>query len=156
MRPLDGCSHVCSTKCHTGSCPPCTIMLVRPCRCGATSRDIQCSSVGSGSEPNNEILCDKACTALRACGRHQCNRLCCPLASLAAVKAKGKGKKRAMLDTAEDDGGLHECDLVCAKMLGCGSHRCEERDHRGACPPCLRSSFEEVSILCTLFTRRKR
>lgn len=147
MRPLEGCTHVCSTKCHSGLCPPCSIMVVRPCRCGATTKDIKCSDLQSAAQP--EILCDKPCTALRACGRHQCNRICCPLASLAGL-AKGKGKKRAagpgQWDSAGiDETGLHECDLVCGKPLGCGSHRCEERDHKGGCPPCLRSSFEEVS-----------
>ena len=44
----------------------------------------------------------------------------------------------------EEPEGLHECDLICEKMLSCGNRRCEERDHRGGCPPCLRSSFEEV------------
>ena len=39
---------------------------------------------------------------------------------------------------------MHECDLICEKMLSCGNRRCEERDHRGGCPPCLRSLFEEV------------
>jgi transcriptional repressor NF-X1 len=146
MRSLKGCSHVCSFPCHVGDCPPCSIMLVRPCRCGTTTKDIRCSDFKSSSQ--SEILCDRSCAALRACGRHQCNRLCCPLASLAGV-AKTKGKKRAvgagLLDgIGMDEAGLHECDLVCGKMLGCGNHRCEERDHRGACPPCLQSSFEEV------------
>lgn len=64
-----------------------------------------------------------------------------------------KGKKKMIDEPAagvgigEEKGGLHECDLVCGKMLSCGNHRCEERDHKGACPPCLRSSFEEVSDL---------
>ena len=31
-------------------------------------------------------------------------------------------------------------------MLSCGNHRCEQRDHKGACPRCLRSSFEGVSF----------
>jgi transcriptional repressor NF-X1 len=147
MRPLEDCSHVCSSVCHIGACPPCSIMLVRPCRCGATTKDVQCSNFQSGSD--TEILCDRPCAALRACGRHQCNRLCCPLASLGGP-VKGKGKKRAagtgLWDgVGADETGLHECDLPCGKVLGCGNHRCEERDHRGACPPCLQSSFEEVS-----------
>ncbi|KAL5514440.1 hypothetical protein ACEPAG_2528 [Sanghuangporus baumii] len=68
--------------------------------------------------------------------------------------AKGKGKKPQSqlnqdLDYAlGDEAHWHECDLVCGKMLGCGNHRCEERDHRGACPPCLRSSFEEMVCYC--------
>ncbi|KII84629.1 hypothetical protein PLICRDRAFT_117694 [Plicaturopsis crispa FD-325 SS-3] len=146
MKPLASCEHVCSAKCHTGACPPCTIMLVRPCRCGATSREVQCSEVNDAPE-TDEILCDRQCTALRSCGRHRCNRVCCPLASLASA-TKGKGKKRTVLDNAMDDTGLHACDLVCGKVLGCGNHHCEERDHKGPCPPCLRSSFEEMICYC--------
>jgi transcriptional repressor NF-X1 len=146
LKPLSGCAHVCSSKCHTGPCPPCSIMVVRPCRCGAITRDVRCSSLQS--QP--EVLCDKPCQALRACGRHQCGRLCCPLASIAV--SKGKGKKRPAMENVLDEGGLHECDFVCGRLLGCGNHRCEERDHRGACPPCLRSSFEEVVFLSALHT----
>lgn len=156
LKPLDGCNHVCSSRCHSGPCPPCTIMVVRPCRCGATTRDVRCYSLQlqftSPSSSPAEILCDKPCQALRACGRHQCNRLCCPLASLAAVKGKGKKRNQVAVDEGVlDEGGLHECDLICGKMLGCGNHRCDERDHRGMCPPCLRSSFEEVGSIYILF-----
>jgi transcriptional repressor NF-X1 len=145
MRPLASCTHICSVKCHAGPCPPCSIMLVRPCRCGATTKSVRCSGLqNNASITHGEILCDRPCAALRACGRHQCNRVCCPLAAL----VKGKGKKRGATDVLGagmvDDAGLHDCDLVCGKMLGCGNHRCEERDHRGGCPPCLRSTFEEV------------
>jgi transcriptional repressor NF-X1 len=28
--------------------------------------------------------------------------------------------------------------------LRCGNHKCELKDHKGPCPSCLRSSFEEV------------
>ncbi|KAA1473096.1 hypothetical protein DENSPDRAFT_822377 [Dentipellis sp. KUC8613] len=143
-KPLANCSHVCSSPCHLGPCPPCTIPLVRPCRCGATTREVPCYEAGA----HEEILCDRPCGALRACGRHQCTRLCCPLAAL-ANSGKGKGKRRAVKEAeVVDEAGWHECDLVCGKMLGCGNHRCEERDHRGPCPPCLRSSFEELVCHC--------
>jgi transcriptional repressor NF-X1 len=39
---------------------------------------------------------------------------------------------------------MHECDLLCGKMLTCGNHMCDKRDHRGPCLSCLRSMFEEV------------
>ncbi|GLB39230.1 putative R3H domain containing protein [Lyophyllum shimeji] len=87
--------------------------------------------------------------AAAAHAAHQCRRMCCPLASLASAAGK-KGKKRAAgpglgeVGVGEERGGLHECDLVCGKMLGCELHRCEERDHKGACRPCLMSSFEEM------------
>jgi transcriptional repressor NF-X1 len=119
MKPLVDCNHVCSSKCHTGPCPPCTIMLVRPCRCGAATKYVPCSTVIEGS--HEDILCDRPCPVLRDCGKHQCNRVCCPLASLASGP-KGKGKKRTgVADQAGiSETGLHECDLVCGKMLVCG------------------------------------
>ena len=141
LRQLDSCPHTCSSPCHPGHCPLCRIKVVRPCRCGATTQDVECHRDRDGKD--TEIVCDRPCPALRSCGKHQCNRVCCPLASLAGIK--GKGKKKADED-ALDEHGWHVCDLVCGKPLSCGNHTCEERDHRGPCPPCLRSSFEEVKF----------
>lgn len=150
-KPHLACSHQCAAKCHTGPCPPCNVQIVRPCRCGAKTKSMACFQVHSASAAGveeKEILCDKPCLALRACGRHECRRLCCPLASLAITTNK-KGKKRGVVEDnqgiGEEQGGLHECDVQCPKILSCGNHRCEQRDHKGACPPCLQSSFEEVS-----------
>ncbi|KAJ3552619.1 hypothetical protein NM688_g4054 [Phlebia brevispora] len=151
LKPLEGCSHFCAMKCHIGVCPLCTVPVVRPCRCGMTTRNVPCHEDQARARGDlGEILCDKACTALRACGRHQCNRLCCPLASLAHL-GKGKGKKKASaaeVGALADQSGWHECDLLCGKLLTCGNHTCEEKDHRGACPSCLRSSFEEMVCNC--------
>ncbi|KAF5350789.1 hypothetical protein D9758_010328 [Tetrapyrgos nigripes] len=165
LKPQVYCDHPCQTKCHSGPCPPCSVDIVRPCRCGSTTQVIKCGvlhrsqiNVGiesdSTSEPNpskvtDEVLCEKPCLALRSCGRHQCNRVCCPLASLAGQMTK-KGKKKIVTVglTEEDIGGLHDCDLICGKMLGCGNHTCEEKDHKGPCKPCLRSSFEELICFC--------
>lgn len=151
-KPYLACEHSCTSKCHDGPCPPCDAHIVCPCRCGAITKNLPCYMVHSESTPNEkEILCDKPCLSLRACGKHQCRRVCCPLASLAAGTGR-KGKKRVVADDSvgigEEWGGLHECDLVCGKMLGCGNHKCEQKDHKGLCPPCLRSSFEEV---CRIF-----
>ncbi|KAI0336848.1 hypothetical protein GY45DRAFT_25326 [Cubamyces sp. BRFM 1775] len=157
MKPLEGCEHVCSARCHTGPCPPCSITIIRPCRCGSTTREIRCSEDQARARarargetgPDVDILCERPCGALKACGKHQCRRLCCPLVSLVGL-SKGKGKKRAVEDniSAVDPQGWHECDLVCGKLLTCGNHHCEERDHKGPCPPCLRSSFEEMVCHC--------
>ena len=70
------------------------------------------------------------------------------------ANAGKKGRRRVVEDglvIGEERGGLHECDLVCGKMLSCGNHRCEERDHKGTCRPCMRSSFEEVGFLSFFF-----
>ncbi|KIL58249.1 hypothetical protein M378DRAFT_27649 [Amanita muscaria Koide BX008] len=149
----DLCGHSCTVKCHVGSCPPCSVPMIRPCRCGMTTREIKCSDLLSkDSNGEKEILCDRPCAVLRACGKHECRRLCCPLSSLAFGKGK-KGRAAVVDPTAaagigEEEGGLHECDLVCGKMLSCGNHTCEKRDHKGPCPSCLRSSFEEAICPC--------
>ena len=113
------------------------------------------SSSTDSSIEENEILCDRPCAALRACGRHQCRRVCCPLAALA--NSGKKGRRRAAEDglvvVGEEYGGLHECDLVCGKMLSCGNHKCEERDHKGPCGRCMRTSFEEVGSPFFCFCR---
>ncbi|KAG1798823.1 uncharacterized protein HD556DRAFT_153931 [Suillus plorans] len=151
IKTLPDCSHQCGVSCHTGPCPPCTELIERTCRCGATKVMIKCGEVIETSEGNEagDVLCDRACIALRICGRHQCNRICCPLASLAAAQ-KGKGKKRAGLldELGAEEGGLHECDLPCGKMLSCGNHRCERKDHRGACGVCLQSVYEDLICPC--------
>ncbi|KAJ7293231.1 hypothetical protein C8J57DRAFT_1161770 [Mycena rebaudengoi] len=146
------CGHACSMRCHEGDCPPCSERVIRPCRCGGSTQRILCSIAGGEDGDAGEILCQKACTALRACGRHRCLRVCCPLASVAALQQQKGKKKRAMeaeaVGVGEERGGLHECDLVCGKLLSCGEHRCEEKDHKGACGRCLRSNFEEVVCPC--------
>lgn len=151
MKPLEGCHHKCSVKCHTGPCPPCSIVIVRPCRCGLTTRNVRCAEDQKRARGEvEEILCERPCPALRACGRHECRRPCCPLASM-ANNTKGKGKKKMVAQDTDglmDEAGWHQCDLVCGKTLSCGNHTCEERDHRDACPPCLRSSFEEMTCHC--------
>ncbi|OJA15713.1 hypothetical protein AZE42_09960 [Rhizopogon vesiculosus] len=152
IKTLPDCSHQCGINCHIGPCPPCTELVERSCRCGATSKKIKCGETRSADGETKEVLCDRACPALRACGRHQCNRVCCPLASLAQ---RGKGKKRAGPTPDElgaEEGGLHECDLPCGKMLSCGNHRCERKDHRGVCGVCLQSVYEEVSDVCWSLT----
>ncbi|KAF8800801.1 hypothetical protein BYT27DRAFT_7227305 [Phlegmacium glaucopus] len=120
------CSHPCKAKCHVGPCPPCPAYK---------------SSYFSAEE--KEILCDRPCAALRACGRHQCRRICCPLASLANAGKKGHRRVEDEPIIGEEYGGLYECDLVCGEML-------PWIDHKGTCRPCMRSSFEELVCSCDL------
>jgi transcriptional repressor NF-X1 len=145
-KPLEGCTHSCRTTCHIGPCPPCAVPLVRPCRCGATTHSVICSASQAETE-TAAFLCNRPCGALRSCGHHQCTRLCCPFANL-ANPTSSKSKKKAVGTNVGmefiDTEGWHLCDVICGKLLSCGNHRCEERDHRGSCPPCFRSSFEEV------------
>ncbi|KIK58128.1 hypothetical protein GYMLUDRAFT_121780, partial [Collybiopsis luxurians FD-317 M1] len=162
LKSHSDCEHLCQSKCHTSlKCPPCSVSIVRPCRCGSTTRTLRCGDLRTNTiDPETgmvvlreqEIFCSRPCPAMRSCRSHQCNRICCPLASLAGASLKSKGKKLIATTTATqfdaDPEGLHVCDLVCGKMLSCGEHQCEERDHRGPCKPCLRSEFEELICFC--------
>ncbi|KAF8309054.1 hypothetical protein DL93DRAFT_2063347 [Clavulina sp. PMI_390] len=147
------CSHACLSTCHTGPCPPCTVPVNVACRWGQTMRYIACSVRRQQLESGEgEILCDIKCGGMRHCGRHACSRACCPLAALSLSLKKGKAKRRGAVDAQvledEDVEGWHNCDLPCNKRLSCGNHYCAEPDHRGPCPPCLQSSFEEFICNC--------
>ncbi len=140
------CGHQCEEKCHAGDCSPCSVPITLPCRCGETKQTRPCHQQKVSADEDKEILCKTVCKALRNCGKHQCNRQCCPL----YFQAKSKSKRRptAMEMELQDPAGFHACDVVCGKPLGCKRHDCERTCHRGPCGRCLQSSFEEASCHC--------
>ncbi|SPO28619.1 related to Shuttle craft protein [Ustilago trichophora] len=141
------CGHPCPSVCHLGPCPPCQVPVSTPCRCGETKQSRTCHERQQEElEGRQEVLCATVCQSLRHCGKHQCNRQCCPL----YFQAKNKSKKRPTLAElqAMDPAGLHECSIPCSKPLACGLHDCPLTCHRGACPPCLQASFEELICHC--------
>ncbi|KAK0540278.1 FKBP12-associated protein [Tilletia horrida] len=145
---LQPCGHLdASTRCHHGPCPPCAVPVTTPCRCGESKETRQCHEhQREQSEGGQEILCSTLCKALRNCGKHVCNRRCCPL----SFQAKAKGKKRPSPQelAAQDPAGFHECNVPCGKPLPCGSHACPMTCHRGPCQRCLQASFEELICFC--------
>lgn len=141
-KPRLECDHLCSSQCHPGNCPPCQVEISIPCRCGSSLHRIPCWKHSSKPE---EILCNKVCRALRNCGKHVCNRPCCALAHIKPIKGKGR---QSAGDSMMENLELHECDLTCNKLLNCGLHRCERKDHKGLCPPCLQSSWDEMTCVC--------
>ncbi|PWN36702.1 uncharacterized protein FA14DRAFT_186882 [Meira miltonrushii] len=141
------CGHQCSSKCHLGACPPCTVPVVTPCRCGETKKQLTChEKQREEAEGGQEILCQTVCRSVRLCGKHECRRRCCPL----YFQAKNKSKRKPTYDELleQDPAGYHTCDHTCGKLLSCGLHRCENACHRGQCPPCLQASFDEISCHC--------
>ncbi|SCV73947.1 BQ2448_6377 [Microbotryum intermedium] len=176
-RILD-CGHGCARPCHPGPCGSCTTPVSIPCRCGSTKSVRLCGNryESDGKTLLSEVLCQRICRSLRNCGRHQCNRQCCPLSYQEALHlSKGKNKRRNALDDFEqhDPLGIHECDRNCGKKLSCGTHFCERKDHKGwvdisaqsngfclvdadhvllskhrPCPPCLDANFEELACHC--------
>lgn len=144
---MSNCGHPCPSVCHLGPCPPCQLPVSTPCRCGETKQSRACYERQQEElEGHQEVLCNTVCQSLRHCGKHQCNRQCCPL----YFQAKSKSKKRPTVAElqAMDPAGLHECSIPCSKPLACGLHECPMTCHRGACPPCLQASFEELICHC--------
>ncbi|EDO45870.1 predicted protein [Nematostella vectensis] len=141
-RVLDCSNHHCEKVCHKGSCKSCELKpeAVSHCPCGKTALTeilgennmrqqcldpiptcglkVRCIEVTS-----EDFLCDQRCNKKRQCGRHRCNQKCC-------------------VDTE------HRCELVCGKKLRCGTHTCLELCHRGYCPPCYMTGYDEVTCHC--------
>lgn len=115
-----GSPHRCISKCHTGNCPPCNKQTSVKCRCGHMDQMIKCRQLSSRAD---DARCKKRCTKKRTCGRHKCNQECC-------------------IDID------HICPQICNFSLSCGKHKCDRPCHRGNCPPCYRSSFEELYCEC--------
>lgn len=141
------CGHECRSRCHLGDCPPCSVEVTTPCRCGETKKQLPCHQrQREESEGGQEVLCQTICHSQRLCGKHECRRRCCPLYFQAKNKSKRKPTYEELLE--QDPAGLHTCDMLCGRLLRCGQHHCTERCHRGQCPPCLQASFEELICHC--------
>ncbi|XP_017004346.2 protein shuttle craft [Drosophila takahashii] len=112
--------HQCGSKCHLGQCPPCPKQTAVKCRCGHMDQMIKCRQLSSRAD---DARCKRRCTKKRSCGKHKCNAECC-------------------IDID------HACPLPCNRTLSCGKHKCDQPCHRGNCPPCYRSSFEELYCEC--------
>ncbi|TDG41920.1 hypothetical protein AWZ03_011656 [Drosophila navojoa] len=112
--------HQCASKCHLGQCPPCPKQTAVKCRCGHMDQMIKCRQLSTRAD---DARCKRRCTKKRSCGKHKCNAECC-------------------IDID------HACPLPCNRTLTCGRHKCDQPCHRGNCPPCYRSSFEELYCEC--------
>ncbi|KAG0141960.1 hypothetical protein CROQUDRAFT_50994 [Cronartium quercuum f. sp. fusiforme G11] len=172
LKSISSCGHLCRKTCHNGPCGPCKELVTTVCRCGKDSIVRPCTEVESirqaaidtaenerqdqkldliaiGAEAV-EYHCEHVCRVLRHCGKHTCNRACCPLAFLETLMKTGKNKKSQSAHQLEeqDPEGLHRCNLICNKKLNCGLHFCQLRDHKGPCPSCLDANFNEVVCHC--------
>ncbi|KAJ8771971.1 hypothetical protein K2173_027148 [Erythroxylum novogranatense] len=123
--------HHCKEVCHAGECPPCLILVNQKCRCGSTSRNVECYKTSIEDE---KFMCDRACGQKKNCGRHRCSERCCPLSN-------SKNTLSANWDP-------HFCQTTCGKKLRCGQHSCESLCHSGHCPPCLETIFTDLSCAC--------
>ncbi|XP_073296690.1 NF-X1-type zinc finger protein NFXL1 [Primulina huaijiensis] len=123
--------HHCQDTCHRGACPPCPVLVTQKCRCGSTSRTVECYKTVSGID---SYTCDKPCGLKKNCGRHRCSERCCPLSN---------SNSSPMVDWDP-----HLCSMPCEKKLRCGQHSCMSLCHSGHCPPCLETIFTDLSCAC--------
>ncbi|CAL9216942.1 unnamed protein product [Arabidopsis halleri] len=145
LDPIPSCSNICSKllpcglhnckeMCHSGGCSPCLVQVSQKCRCGSTSRTVECYKTVLETE---KFICAKPCGRKKNCGRHRCNERCCPLLN----HPKND-------DLSGDFFDLHFCHIPCGKRLRCGQHSCETLCHTGHCPPCLEMIFTDLACAC--------
>ncbi|CAH7665772.1 hypothetical protein PPACK8108_LOCUS60 [Phakopsora pachyrhizi] len=171
-KSIGTCGHSCQKTCHSGPCGPCKASVTTVCVCGRDQISRRCieldklkeealleNSLLPASERKNsetviataiEHRCERVCRVLRHCGKHTCNRRCCPLSFLENVLQTGKSKKSQTMRQHEEEDplGFHLCHLICNKKLSCALHTCQLRDHKGPCPPCLQASFDNLVCHC--------
>ncbi|KAI5660308.1 hypothetical protein M9H77_29101 [Catharanthus roseus] len=123
--------HRCKEMCHSGACAPCPILVTQKCRCGSTSRTVECYKT---QLENEKFTCDKPCGRKKTCGRHRCSERCCPLSSSNSSGAVNWDP--------------HFCSMPCGKKLRCGQHSCPSLCHSGHCPPCLETIFTDLTCAC--------
>ncbi|XP_074291542.1 NF-X1-type zinc finger protein NFXL1 [Silene latifolia] len=123
--------HMCKDTCHSGDCSPCLELVAQKCRCGSTSRSVECYKTTLAEE---KFVCDRSCGRKKNCGRHRCSERCCPLSGTN--------------NTVSGDWNPHFCSMPCGKKLRCGQHACESFCHSGHCPPCLETIFADLTCAC--------
>ncbi|CAA0806864.1 NF-X1-type zinc finger protein NFXL1 [Striga hermonthica] len=124
--------HRCENVCHSGTCPPCHVLVAQKCRCGSTSRTVECYRTVM---EEGTFTCDKPCGHKKNCGRHRCSERCCPRYN------SSSGQPSAEWDP-------HLCSMPCEKKLRCGQHSCTSLCHSGHCPPCLETIFTDLTCAC--------
>ncbi|KAJ1438677.1 Zinc finger, NF-X1-type [Sesbania bispinosa] len=124
-------THTCKETCHVGECPPCLVLVSQKCRCGSTSRTVECHKAIMEKQ---KFTCEKTCGRKKNCGRHRCSERCCPLSN--------------PNNTLSRDWDPHFCSMPCGKKLRCGQHACESLCHSGHCPPCLETIFTDLTCAC--------
>lgn len=127
---LQQCDHACGSVCHSGRCPPCTVIVEAPCVCGSERRRMPC--VG------RVWRCGRPCSKMLACGRHPCPLGChtgpCPPCPNAERRSCGCGK--SSFPDLPCDAPTPVCGDTCERKLSCG-HECGALCHAGDCPRCV-------------------
>lgn len=74
-KPRGTCPHPCGLQCHSGPCPPCTLMgPMQSCYCGKNTSQKRCVD----TDYTNGFSCNEVCADLLPCGEHLCPQKCHP------------------------------------------------------------------------------
>lgn len=156
-KPRGTCPHPCPIQCHSGPCPPCTLMgPVQSCFCGKHTSQKRCID----TDYSNGFSCNEVCGDLLPCGEHTCGQTCHPgLCGACEVPVPstcycGKEHKDILCDKRDDiiesynygqsqatssDGsdvtagswfeGSFACEQTCGRQYDCKHHVCEKPCH---------------------------
>lgn len=157
---LMSCGHKCQKICHSGKCPPCSVLVPGvSCRCRSQRMDLPCSIY-----KNDTIICDTVCKHMLDCHRHACYEVCCPYNKPKIVDVSRKKKSPSQpvrSDIAErlrrdleslspsfQEPEQHVCTRTCGRQLNCKRHVCVQKCHIGKCKPCNALLFDEWRCTC--------
>lgn len=153
FKPRGTCPHPCGLQCHSGPCPPCTLMgPVQSCYCGKNTSQKRCVD----TDYTNGFSCNEVCADLLPCGEHVCPQKCHPgVCGACEVLVHstcycGKEKKELPCDQRDDvlesynygqlQGesdtsnetwfeGSFTCQAPCTRKFDCGQHTCQKGCH---------------------------
>lgn len=156
-KPRGTCPHPCPMQCHSGPCPPCTLMgPVQSCYCGKHTSQKRCID----TDYSNGFSCNEVCGDLLPCGEHTCAQTChqdlCGACEVPVPSTCycGKESKEILCDKRDDilesynygqfqvkpsddsDGtagswfeGSFTCEQPCGRQYDCNFHACEKTCH---------------------------
>lgn len=111
------CPHSCSSLCHPGPCPPCTLLHEETCHCGRKKIMTRCGI----PQQSCDGLCNKKCPLGHSCSS-SCHPGTCPPCLVLVEKTCECGAEARVLPCSEEK---WRCRKVCGAMLSCGNHYCE-------------------------------
>jgi hypothetical protein len=119
------CIHLCGEACHSGTCPPCEIVVPQvDCFCGKESKDRICGEM-------NKRACGQVCGKTLNCKLHKCDKVChendCPPCPVVVDGSCHCGKVTEKRKCGEE----FSCGMVCNRQLDCEVHRCISKCHEG-------------------------
>lgn len=152
-KPRGTCPHPCGLQCHSGPCPPCTLMgPEQACYCGKNTSRKRCVD----TDYTNGFSCNQVCADLLPCGEHVCPQKCHPGICGACevlvpstcycgkehkeirceqrddvLESYNHGQLGGESDIATRDSfeGSFACRAPCTRKFDCGIHTCNKDCH---------------------------